>query len=55
MRAITKAMLAAVEGEAMHAAPAAQVRAVAGRGMSAQVRGRELRLGSTRFMQELGA
>ena len=51
---LAKAMLAAVEGEAMHTAPAAQVRAVAGRGMSAQVRGRQLRLGSTRFMQELG-
>ena len=32
----------------------AQVRAVAGRGMAAQVDGRELRLGSTRYMQELG-
>jgi Cu+-exporting ATPase len=32
---------------------AAQVRAVAGRGMSAVVEGRELRLGSPRFMQEL--
>ncbi|MDB5743775.1 MAG: copA [Polaromonas sp.] len=34
--------------------PAAQVRAVAGRGMSAVVEGRELRLGSPRFMRELG-
>jgi Cu+-exporting ATPase len=33
---------------------ASQVRAVAGRGMSAAVDGRELRLGSPRFMQELG-
>ena len=33
---------------------ASQVRAVAGRGMSAVVDGRELRLGSPRFMQELG-
>ena len=33
---------------------ASQVRAVAGRGMSAVVEGRELRLGSPRFMQELG-
>ena len=32
---------------------ASQVRAVAGRGMSAIVEGRELRLGSPRFMQEL--
>lgn len=34
--------------------PAAQLRAVAGRGMAAVVAGRELRLGSPRFMQELG-
>ncbi len=33
---------------------ATQVRAVAGRGMAAVVEGRELRLGSPRFMQELG-
>lgn len=33
---------------------AAQLRAVAGRGMAAVVAGRELRLGSPRFMQELG-
>ncbi|CAM3379098.1 copper-translocating P-type ATPase [Polaromonas hydrogenivorans] len=33
---------------------ASQVRAVAGRGMSAVVEGHELRLGSPRFMQELG-
>jgi len=33
---------------------AAQVRAVAGRGMSAVVEGQQLRLGSPRFMQELG-
>ncbi|MDB5929409.1 MAG: heavy metal translocating P-type ATPase, partial [Polaromonas sp.] len=33
---------------------AAQVRAVAGRGLSAVVEGRELRLGSPRFMRELG-
>ena len=33
---------------------AAQVRAVAGRGMSAVVDGQQLRLGSPRFMQELG-
>jgi len=33
---------------------AAQLRAVAGRGMAALVAGRELRLGSPRFMQELG-
>jgi Cu+-exporting ATPase len=33
---------------------ASEVRAVAGRGMSALVEGRELRLGSPRYMQELG-
>ena len=33
---------------------AAELRAVAGRGMAAVVAGRELRLGSPRFMQELG-
>jgi len=33
---------------------AAKVAAVAGRGMSAEVQGRALRLGSTRYMQELG-
>jgi len=33
---------------------ATQLRAVAGRGMAAVVAGRELRLGSPRFMQELG-
>ena len=34
-------------------APATAVRAVAGRGVAALVEGRELRLGSTRYMQEL--
>ncbi|WP_431099215.1 heavy metal translocating P-type ATPase [Polaromonas aquatica] len=34
--------------------PATELRAVAGRGMAAVVAGRELRLGSPRFMQELG-
>ena len=33
---------------------AAKLAAVAGRGMSAEVQGRALRLGSTRYMQELG-
>ncbi|WP_374662236.1 heavy metal translocating P-type ATPase [Inhella sp.] len=33
---------------------ASELRAVAGRGMAARVDGRELRLGSTRYMQELG-
>jgi Cu+-exporting ATPase len=33
---------------------ASELRAVAGRGMAARVDGRELRLGSTRYMEELG-
>ncbi len=49
-RAVTTQALK--EGIAVPAA--ADVRAVAGRGMSAQVAGRALRLGSPRFMQELG-
>ena len=39
--------------EGLAIAPATSVRAVAGRGVAALVEGRELRLGSTRFMQEL--
>ena len=39
--------------EGLVVAPATGVRAVAGRGVAARVEGRELRLGSTRFMQEL--
>ena len=39
--------------EGLVIAPATGVRAVTGRGVAAQVEGRELRLGSTRFMQEL--
>ncbi len=41
------------KGEGLAVAPATGVRAVAGRGVAALVEGRELRLGSTRFMQEL--
>jgi Cu+-exporting ATPase len=40
--------------EGLVIASATSVRAVAGRGVAALVEGRELRLGSTRFMQELG-
>ena len=39
--------------EGLAIAPATGVRAVAGRGVAAWVEGRELRLGSSRFMQEL--
>jgi len=51
----------AVQSAAATAAPpaaqpaATEVRAVAGRGVAAQWQGRALRLGSTRFMDELGA
>lgn len=41
------------KSEGLAIAPATGVRAVAGRGVAARVDGRELRLGSTRFMQEL--
>ena len=41
------------KSEGLVIAPATGVRAVAGRGVAARVEGRELRLGSTRFMQEL--
>ncbi len=51
---LAKAVLAAATQAAVDVPAAAQVRAVAGRGMAAQVGGRELRLGSTRYMQELG-
>ena len=42
------------DSRGVDAAAASEVRAVAGRGMSARVDGRELRLGSTRLMHELG-
>ena len=51
---LAKAVLDAAARELVEVPGAARVRAVAGRGMAAQVNGRELRLGSTRFMQELG-
>lgn len=50
---LARAVLAAAELEGIQAPPAANVRAVPGRGMAAVVVGRELRLGSTRWMQEL--
>ena len=51
---LAKAVLQSAAKEFVRVPGAAQVRAVAGRGMAAQVNGRELRLGSTRYMQELG-
>ncbi len=51
---LAKAVTALALKEQLSVPAASQVRAVAGRGMSALVDGRELRLGSPRFMQELG-
>ncbi len=52
---LAKAVLEAASQRALSIVPAREARAVAGRGMSAVVQGRELRLGSTRWMRELGA
>ena len=55
---LARAVLDAAAQEALVAplpnATATQLRAVAGKGMAASVAGRELRLGSTRYMNELG-
>ena len=51
---LAKAVTQLAVKEALGVPAATQVRAVAGRGMSAVVEGHELRLGSPRFMQELG-
>ncbi|MBO9649205.1 MAG: copper-translocating P-type ATPase [Variovorax sp.] len=50
---LARAVLAAAKDDGIDIPRASGVRAVAGRGMSANVEGRELRLGSTRFMREL--
>lgn len=50
---LAKAVTALAEKEKLSVPAATQLRAVAGRGMAALVEGRELRLGSPRFMQEL--
>ena len=50
---LARAAMAQALKEEVSVPSATQVRAVAGRGMSALVNGRELRLGSPRFMQEL--
>ena len=50
---LASAVTNTAKGEGLAIAPATGVRAVAGRGVAALVEGRELRLGSTRFMQEL--
>ena len=50
---LAKAVLDAAQREKITPLPATKVRAVAGRGMAATVNGRDLRLGSTRWMEEL--
>ncbi|HSV36168.1 MAG TPA: heavy metal translocating P-type ATPase [Ramlibacter sp.] len=50
---LARAVLEAAAREAIPVAPAARLRAIAGRGVAAEVGGRELRLGSTRLMEEL--
>ena len=50
---LASAVMNTARGEGLVIAPATAVRAVAGRGVAAVVQGRELRLGSSRFMQEL--
>jgi len=51
---LARAVLKAAEAEGIQGLHASQIRAVAGRGMAATVDGADLRLGSTRFMNELG-
>ncbi|MDP3596911.1 MAG: HAD family hydrolase, partial [Nitrospirota bacterium] len=51
---LAKAVMNRAEEHLLTLAPAQDAKAVAGRGMSAQVKGRALSLGSTRWMQELG-
>ena len=50
---LAKAVLGAAQREKAPALLSSKVRAVAGRGMAAAVNGRDLRLGSTRWMDEL--
>ncbi|MDI1261501.1 heavy metal translocating P-type ATPase [Aquabacterium sp.] len=51
---LAHAVLQAAQDEGLPLVAAQDVRALAGRGVAAQVSGRDLRLGSTRLMQELG-
>lgn len=51
---LARAVMRRAMEQALEIPAATQLRAVAGRGMAAVVAGRELRLGSPRFMQELG-
>ncbi len=50
---LAKAVMDAAAQEGYAVPAASQLRAVAGRGMAAVVEGRELRLGSTRYMREI--
>lgn len=50
---LARAVLAAAQRDGIQPRPASRVSAVSGRGMAASVDARELRLGSTRWMQEL--
>ena len=50
---LASAVMNTAKGEGLVIARATAVRAVSGRGVAARVEGRELRLGSSRFMQEL--
>jgi len=51
---LARAVMRRAAEQSLEIPTATQLRAVAGRGMAAVVAGRELRLGSPRFMQELG-
>ncbi|NUO72283.1 MAG: copper-translocating P-type ATPase [Frateuria sp.] len=51
---LARAVLTAAKESLLSVAPAQDAKAVAGRGMSAVVKGQELRLGSARWMRELG-
>jgi Cu+-exporting ATPase len=52
--ALAHAVLAAAQRERVAFEAAAQLRAIPGRGVAGRVEGREMRLGSTRLMNELG-
>jgi Cu+-exporting ATPase len=51
---LARAVLEAAAAEGIASPQATQLRAIAGRGMAAMVEGRDLRLGSTRLMNESG-
>jgi P-type Cu+ transporter len=51
--ALARAVLAAAQQQGISVAPASEMRAVAGRGMTARVAGSSLHLGSTRYMHDL--